>query len=247
MHGPVRTILILGGTRDAVDLASRLAARPGSRVISSLAGRTRQPKAVAGESRVGGFGGADGLAAYLAAEKVDLLIDATHPFAERISANAVRASENAGVALLRLVRPAWKPEPGDDWMPVVSLDAAVAAIPSGARAFLALGSQHLAAFAGRGDIHFVIRMVDPPQAPLPLARYDLVIGKPSGDPSEEAALFLRHAVTRIVCRNSGGAGAYAKLVAARELELPVVMIERPAIASAGGTFATIDDLLAAIG
>lgn len=247
MHGRVRTILILGGTRDAADLASRLAARPGTRVISSLAGRTRAPKAIAGESRIGGFGGADGLAAYLAAEKIDLVIDATHPFAETISANAARASKNAGVALLRLVRPAWKPEPVDDWLPVPSLDAAAAALPSGARVFLALGSQHLAAFAGRGDVHFVIRMVDPPQKPLLLARYDLVIGKPSADPAEEAALFRRHAVTRIVCRNSGGAGAYAKLVAARELKLPVIMIERPAIALAGRTLATVDDLLAAIG
>lgn len=242
---PSETILILGGTREAAELAARLvAAKPGARVITSLAGRTREPAPVAGEVRSGGFGGIDGLAKWLTDNRVTTLIDATHPFAETISGNAAAAAAMSGISLLRLARPVWSREPRDLWAEVDSLDAAAAALTVGAVALLALGRQYLAPFAARTDCRFIVRMVDPPEVPLPFAA-DLVLGKPSTDPHEEAALFRRHGLTHLVCRNSGGAGAYAKIVAARDLALPVIMVGRPKN-SDGSAFATVDLLLAAL-
>jgi Precorrin-6x reductase len=243
---PSETILVLGGTREAAELADRLvAARPDARIVTSLAGRTRDPAAIAGEVRSGGFGGANGLAAWMRENAVTTLIDASHPFATAISANAARAAEIASVPRLRLVRPAWTAEAGDLWKPVPTLDAAAAALPSGAVALLALGRQHLAPFAARTDCRFVVRSVDAPQPPLPFAA-GLLLGKPSTDPDEEAALFQRLDVSHLVCRNSGGAGAHAKIVAARRLALPVVMIERPPLPE-GAVHGTVEQVLAAIG
>lgn len=246
MPAPARTILILGGTREAAALAGRLAARAATRVISSLAGRTREPAPLAGETRIGGFGGAAGLAKFIGGNGVDTLIDATHPFAAQISDNAADAAAMAGVPLLRLARPAWQREPGDDWVGVATLDEAANRIPARATAFLALGSQHLAAFARRDDVAFVVRMVDPPEAPPPFAQSTLVLGRPSTDAGEEAAMLSAHGVTVIVCRNSGGRGAFAKLLAARKLKLPVIMIERPPAPAGGRTFQTVEALLAAL-
>ena len=221
------TILILGGTREAADLARALVAdRPGRRVITALAGRTKEPGPVAGEVRIGGFGGADGLARYLRDQGVTQLIDATHPYAKRISRNAIKAAEMAGVPLEICARAPWEPRPGDDWIAAGSEAEAAALIPPGARVFLALGSQHLAPFAARKDAWFLVRMVDAPPAPLPLARHALVTGKP-GDAAGEGALLRAHAITVIVCRNSGGEGAYGKIEAARALGIAVIMIGRP--------------------
>ncbi|MEX3009925.1 cobalt-precorrin-6A reductase [Hoeflea sp. TYP-13] len=245
MPGTPRSLLILGGTREAAELAERLSAHDKIRIVTSLAGRTRDPELPASETRIGGFGGPDGLAAYLRDEGFDLIVDATHPFAETISANAAAAAELADVPLLRLQRPAWNPETGDDWQSVASLDEACRAIPQSARVFLALGRQYIDAFAEREDVFFVVRMVDLPQTPLPFASFELVIGKPLDSPDREAALLRFHAITRIVCRNSGGDGSYAKIVAARDLSIPVIMIERPAI-TADRSFSTVNDLLAAI-
>lgn len=245
MPAPVKTILILGGTREAAELARRLSTFPDHRVISSLAGRTISPAALPGETRIGGFGGAKGMAAFILAEGVDLLIDATHPFAERISANAALAARETGVKLLSLLRPPWAPEAGDRWQSVASLEAAAAALPAGARAFLALGSQHLPAFAARTDVAFVLRMVDAPAEP-PLGGATIELGRPSRDPAAEAALFRAHAISHLVCRNSGGEGASAKLAAARRLALPVVMIERPPPPAGGEVFETADALIAAV-
>jgi precorrin-6A/cobalt-precorrin-6A reductase len=245
LPAPVRTILILGGTREAAELARRLTALPDCRVISSLAGRTAAPALPAGETRIGGFGGANGMAAFMIAEGIDLLIDATHPFAERISKNAALAASETGTRLLRLARPPWRPQAGDRWRSVASLEAAATELPASARAFLALGSQHLSAFAPRRDVAFILRMVDPPvEPPLPGAK--IVLGKPSRDPAEEAALFRGHGVTHLVCRNSGGEGAIAKLAAARMLALPVIMVERAPPPAGGEVFETTDTLLAAI-
>ena len=242
---PSETILILGGTREAADLAARLvAANPAARVVTSLAGRTREPAPIASELRVGGFGGVEGLAAWMKDNRVTALIDATHPFAEVISGNAAQAAAMTGIPLLQLARPAWTREPGDLWTEVESLDLAAEALPTGAVALLALGRQYLAPFAARTDCHFIVRMVDPPETPLPFAA-EIVLGKPSTDPHEEAALFRRYALTHLVCRNSGGVGAYAKIVAARGLALPVIMIGRPKI-SDGRAYATVDLLLAAL-
>ena len=221
------TVLILGGTREAAQIAAEFVRdHPDWRIITSLAGRTKEPKPVVGEVRSGGFGGAEGLADYLRAERVTRLIDATHPFARQISANAKQAARMAGVRLETRMRPPWRKQDGDNWIEVASLEEAFDAIPPHARVLLALGSQHIALFASRGDVHFCVRMVDPPELPLPLPDHELVIGLPGGMADEEAALLTDHAISHIVCRNSGGDGAYAKIEAARSLGLPVIMIGR---------------------
>ena len=155
-----------------------------------------------------------------------MLIDATHPFARQISANASRAAEIAGVVLKVYRRKPWSRLPADDWTEVATLDAARDAIPSGARVFLALGSRHIGIFATRSDVHFVVRMVDLPTMPLELPRHELVIGMPSSSLAEETALFTRYAISHLVCRNSGGERAYAKIEAARHLKLPVIILAR---------------------
>lgn len=221
------TILILGGTREAVAIAKELTAQhPDWRVITSLAGRTAEPEPVAGETRSGGFGGVAGLANFLRDEGVTRMIDATHPYAFRISANAKEGAALAGVPLDVRTRTPWIRQRGDDWHEVASEADAAAAIPPGARVFLALGSQHLAPFETRRDVHFVVRMVDPPPSPLALASHTIVTGKP-GPAAEEEHLFRDHAITCIVCRNSGGDGAYGKIEAARALGIPVITIARP--------------------
>lgn len=220
------TILILGGTAEAVKLASRLQA-PHLRVISSLAGRTLAPAKIAGEIRVGGFGGPQGLADYLKAENVKLLIDATHPFATQISDNAIFASTTGNpIAFVRLERPAWLKKPGDKWVVVDTLAQAADAIPSKARVLLALGKQHIAPFSKRNSVHFVVRMIDPPEAPLDLVDFELELSKP-GTVEGEASLLIAKRITHIVCRNSGGKASYAKITAARDLGIPVIMLERP--------------------
>lgn len=224
---PEDKVLILGGTREAAELAAKLVGEGGAEVITSLAGRTREPAQVAGSVRVGGFGGAHGLAAYLTDNRITRVIDATHPFARTISANAAIACRETGVPLETLARPQWEPEAADNWTRVASLEQAAAKLPVGARIFLALGKQHLSAFEPLQDRHFVIRMVDAPETPLRFASHTLVLGRPASDPAEEEALFREHRITYLVCRNSGGSGGHAKIVAARRMGLPVIMIERP--------------------
>lgn len=218
-------ILILGGTAEARLLAAQLI-EEGHSVTTSLAGRTVDPVLPEGEVRIGGFGGADGLAAYLRDEQFDRMIDATHPFARRISENAIKASAMSGVPLEQRLRPRWQKQPGDRWKSVATLEAAAEALPQAATVFLALGRQYLDAFIGRDDCHFVIRMVDPPETPLGFSDHVLVLGKPASDPDREADLFTAHGITHLVCRNSGGPAGYAKIIAARRLALPVIMIER---------------------
>ncbi len=218
--------LILGGTEQAAALAARLVNQGEVEVVTSLAGRTSDPAPLAGAVRIGGFGGIDGLVRYLRENDIAQVIDATHPFATRISRNAVAACGETGISLQVLDRPEWRRQPGDDWREVASLEAAATALPAGAKIFLALGRQYLQAFAARTDCHFVVRMIDPPATPLPFARFDLLLGRASADAGAEAALFERHHITHLVCRNSGGEAGYGKVLAARELGLPVVMLGR---------------------
>jgi len=224
---PPETILILGGTREAADLAKELVAtKPEARIITSLAGRTKEPAPLAGETRTGGFGGIDGLARYLRDNRVTRLIDATHPFARQISANAVEAARIAGVPLDIRTRKPWVKQTGDTWIEVETLEAARNAIPPRARVLLALGSQYIGLFASRDDVHFVVRMIDPPEQPLELPDHALVLGRPGDTTAVETMLLIAHSITHIVCRNSGGKAAYAKIEAARQLGLPVIMIGR---------------------
>lgn len=221
-------VLIIGGTKEAASLAAALVeAHPDWRIITSLAGRTKEPKPLAGETRIGGFGGVAGLVDYIEQNNVTKLIDASHPFATQISKNVSEAVERTAIPLEVRLRPAWQKQPGDTWFDVAGLDEASHALPTGAAVLLALGSQHIAAFANRVDVHFVVRMVDAPDGDLPLPNHTLVLGKPSPDWQAEATLLKQHGITHIVCRNSGGEGAYAKVEAARNLGLPVIMINRP--------------------
>lgn len=239
---PARAILILGGTAESRGLAAQLAERGDLRVITSLAGRTNVPSKPAGELRIGGFGGVAGLANYLEAEGIAAVIDATHPFATTMSGNAVESCRQMSIPLARLHRPAWTPQIGDDWTNVEDEAAACAAVPAGASTFLALGSQYLAAFTAREDLSCVVRMVDPPGT-RPPKNWLVMTGKPSASAEDEAALFSEHGISHLVCRNSGGTAGYAKIAAARELGLPVIMIERPEM-SGGQAHETIDEVLA---
>ena len=219
-------VLLLGGTGEAVALADVLC-RDRFAVTTSLAGRTREPAPVAGETRTGGFGGPAGLAEALVAGGFDALVDATHPFAETISRNAAEAAERAGVPRVVLVRPAWERLAGDDWRSVGGMAEAVTALPPGSRALVALGRQHIAPFLARDDLRLVIRSIEPIGVePLP-SHVTHIAARPSRDAAREADTMRAHAVTHVVSRNSGGAGAYAKIAAARTLGLPVVMIDRP--------------------
>ena len=222
--GGATRVLVLGGTGEARALAARLEAEPGVRVTSSLAGRVRQPNLPEGEVRVGGFGGADGLANWLRAEQVDAVIDATHPFAHVMTGNAARACAAAGVPLLVLRRPAWEPRPG--WHLVTSLDEAAAALPPlGERIFLTTGRQGLSHFAHL-DPNFLVRAVDPPDPPLPPNTTTLLARGPFSF-DDEVALLREQRIDVLVTKNSGGQLTSAKLDAADELGIPVVLVQRP--------------------
>ncbi|MEP0944156.1 MAG: cobalt-precorrin-6A reductase [Rhizobiaceae bacterium] len=219
-------ILILGGTKEAAALAQSLV-DSGAEVISSLAGRTKEPVPVAGSTRTGGFGGTEKMATWIIENHITKVIDATHPFARQISRNAVRACAIANVELEQQQRTPWPQRDGDLWTEVDTLDDAANAIPPGARVLLALGSQYLNTFSQRDDVHFVVRMVDQPQSAPDLASHDLLLGRPHSNWQDEAQLLKAHKVSHIVCRNSGGTGAYAKIIAARELAIPVILIKMP--------------------
>ncbi|MFF5158061.1 cobalt-precorrin-6A reductase [Streptomyces sp. NPDC000348] len=220
-------ILVLGGTTEARALAGELSARPATRVTTSLAGRVRRPGAVAGELRVGGFGGAAGLADWLREQRVDAVVDATHPFAETITANAARAAAATGLPLVVLRRPGWRPGPGDHWHPVPSLPAAADLLPRlGHRVLLTTGRLGLAAFAHLTDLRFVVRSVEPPEPPVPPHTHVLLARGPF-TVADETALLREHRVDVLVTKDSGGAATAAKLTAARDLGLPVVVVRRP--------------------
>lgn len=220
-------ILILGGTTEARELAAALASRPGVRVTTSLAGRVARPGTVAGEVRIGGFGGAEGLADWLRTEQVDALVDATHPFARAITAHAARAATTTGVPSVVLCRPGWRPGPGDRWHPVDSLDEAAQLLPSlGRRVFLTTGRTELAAFAHLTELHFVVRSVELPEPPMP-PHTEVLLARGPFTVADESTLLHDHCIDVLVTKDSGGTATSAKLTAARELALPVVVVRRP--------------------
>jgi precorrin-6A/cobalt-precorrin-6A reductase len=221
-------ILLLGGTRDALELARRLVLDPRLEVTSSLAGRTWNPTRIPGELRVGGFGGPAGLARYLEDHAVDLVVDATHAFAATMAHNAAAACEQLGLPRLKLLRPAWRPVDGDRWIDVASAAEAAAALRGLAeRVFLTSGRQKIAAFADLPGIWFLVRLIDPPEKPLPFAHYEVILDRGPFDELAEIALMEKHGIQVLVSKNSGGGLIQAKITAARRLGLPVVMIQRP--------------------
>ncbi|WP_211243620.1 cobalt-precorrin-6A reductase [Paracoccus hibiscisoli] len=216
-------VLLLGGTTEASRMAALLA-EAGVDAVFSYAGRTAAPVAQPLPMRVGGFGGAEGLGRYLRDQRITHLIDATHPFAAQISRNADAACHAAGVPMLMLRRPAWQAGPG--WTQVADIAGAVAALPvTPTRVFLAIGKQTLAPFAALPH-RWLLRLVDAPDAP-PLLHAEVVIARGPFDVAGDRALMAAHGITHLVAKNSGGAGASAKLQAARDLDVRVIMIDRP--------------------
>ena len=219
-------ILVLGGTAEARELAGALCAA-GVPVTTSLAGRVTRPRLPEGDVRIGGFGGPEALAGWLAEHATAAVIDATHPFAERISASARQACAATGTPLLRLERPGFSERPGDRWIWVEDLGQAARALASlGERVFLTTGRQGLAAFAAVPDVWFLIRCVDPPDPPLP-PRSAVVLDRGPYTVSGELALIDTHQIEVVVTKDSGGRHTEAKLAAARARGLPVVIVRRP--------------------
>lgn len=221
-------ILVLGGTTEATRLAGLLAARTDLQAVLSLAGRTSRPAPQPLPTRVGGFGGADGLARHLRAEGIDLLVDATHPFAEQISANAAAASTATGVPLVVLTRAPWQARPGDRWTDVPTLVAAAEAIGDAPRTvLLTVGRLGLSAFARAPQHCYLVRSIDPPEElVLPDAR--VILDRPPFEEDRERELMVRQGVEILVTKNSGGTATYGKIAAARALGLPVILVKPPA-------------------
>ena len=224
----VARLLLLGGTREAVELATALAGDPRVEVTYSLAGRTRRPAPVPARVRTGGFGGPGGLEAYLREADIDLVVDATHPYAEAISTHAAAACARAPVPRLVLHRPPWTREPGDRWVELADSEGAARALPAlGRRVLLTVGSHGLAPFRMVEDVEFVVRAVEPPAIALDPARFELLLARDPFELEAEHRLLETRAIDVVVSKNSGGSAAYPKLRAARTLGLPVVMIARP--------------------
>jgi len=238
--------LILGGTAEARALAEAALARFGQtlRVTTSLAGRTSHNAILPGDVRRGGFGGAEGLAAFLQAAAVDLVIDATHPFAAKISAAAAAACRSSNVPRLVLQRPPWVRDAGDRWIEVADAAAAAAHIAAlrAARVLLTIGHRDITAFANLRDAHFIVRLIEPPAKPLPLPSHEMIFGRGPFTAEAEGRMMRNHAVEAVVTKASGGRATAGKLAAARALHLPVVMLRRPPPQS-GESADTIDAAL----
>lgn len=237
-------VLILGGTGDASNLAAKLAAFPSVEVISSLAGRTSQPLTLSGTVRSGGFGGVSGLVAYLRAQHIDALIDATHPFAKQISWNAAEAAQVTGVHYLQLARPVWQKQQRDCWIEVETIEAAVSAISVEARrVFLTIGRQQLAPFALLEQVWFLMRSIDLPDAALPIPKGEVLLARGPFSLAQERSLLEKYQIDALISKNSGGDATYAKIAAARALQIPVVMVQRP-VMPIGKTVADVEGAIA---
>ena len=246
-------ILILGGTGEAADLARSLVGDYGDRleVLTSLAGRTHAPAELPGRVRRGGFGGAGPLADYLKDHKIAAVIDATHPFAAQISANAVSACAIAGVPRLVLSRPCWTPKSGDNWSYFDTVKVAAQALPQfGRRAFLTIGMQELAPFWDLPGMWLLVRLIELPLDPLPVANVETIAARGPFSVAGERMVMESHKIDVLVTKSSGGAATAAKLTAARQLGLPVVMISRPPAPkgpSVNGIQAVIDWIIGRLG
>jgi precorrin-6A/cobalt-precorrin-6A reductase len=236
---PQLTVLLLGGTTQGRALAQR--PLPGIRLISSLAGRTTAPLLPHGEVRIGGFGGIPGLVTYLRTAQIGAIVDATHPFAATMSAHAAAAAAETGVPLLVLKRPGWTARPGDDWRRVPSMAAAADLVATlGGRIFLTTGRQTIGAFAAVHNCWFLARSVEPPERPVP-GRLEVLLDRGPFTLDGELALLRNYRITALVTKDSGGTAP--KLAAARDLALPVVMVDRPLAVSGTSTVETVEDAL----
>jgi len=225
-----KRVLILGGTTEARELITKISLIPGLEVINSLAGCTLRPVIMWENTRLGGFGGVPGLKQYLEQQQIDILIDATHPFAAQISENAAIAAGQLRIPHLMLVRPVWEKTLEDQWIEVTSNQAAAMVLPGLAqRVFLTIGRQELATYAYVKEVWFLMRMIDPPISSTAVPAGKLILERGPFTLKEEKALLETHAIGAIVSKNSGGEATMGKIIAAREAKIPVVMVQRPGI------------------
>lgn len=237
-------ILLLAGTFEARSVPKVVATHiPDAGIVASFAGAVAELPEIGVPTRIGGFGGIDGLTSYLHTQGISLVIDATHPFAEQMSRNASAACTNAGIPLIRLVRPAWAPHPSDTWRSVRSLDAAAAALPPGSRPLIAVGRKEIGKFLHRTDVAATVRMIEPPGHTLP-PNWTLILARPGKSAPEEGNLLRDREITHVVSKNSGGQRSFAKIAAARNLKLPVIMIARPELDNAP-TYESVEEIGAA--
>ena len=222
-------VLLLGGTTGASQLARALH-QAGVPAVFSYAGVTQAPLAQPLPVRVGGFGGVRGLVQYMADHGITHVVDATHPFAAQMSLNAIEACAAAGIPLLALERPAWAPVPGDQWTEVPDMAAAAQALqPQHRRVFLAIGRKQLAAFSSAPDHDYLLRVVDPLDEAPALPRHHTLVARGPFALADELAMLRAHAIDCVVSKNAGGPDTYAKIEAARLLQLPVILVARPAL------------------
>jgi precorrin-6A/cobalt-precorrin-6A reductase len=240
----MRHVLILGGTAEARQLAGRLAPRRDLAVTLSLAGRTAEPAEQPVPVRTGGFGGTDGLAAYLAAQRIDALIDATHPYAAVMSAHAAEAASRGKVRLLALRRQPWTAVMGDRWEEVDTIvDAVLALGPAPRRAFLTVGRRDIAAFAPAPQHSYLIRSVDPIDPPLAVPHATYLTARGPFSEVDDRALMTTHHIDVVVAKNSGGDATYGKIAAARSLGIGVIMLRRPVLPAVAAV-ETVQDAVA---
>lgn len=236
-------ILVLGGTKLAREFANLVVQHVDNEVIYSLAGITRSPKLPSNVTvRYGGFGGRAAFEAYLKEQTIAAVVDATHPFAVTMSQTAIDICRHMDLPYLSLVPPAWSPHEQDHWTSVDSLDAAIAAIPSGSRVFLAIGRKYAERFLARADCWFLIRSIEPLAASLNAHNCCILVGSPAANADEEQKLLRAHSIDLVLSKNSGARSSFAKIKAARDLNLPVIMIERPQISAPYQVF-TIHDAI----
>ncbi|WP_417688202.1 cobalt-precorrin-6A reductase [Roseibium sp.] len=220
-------VLLLAGTQEARQLAKRLPeVLPAAKITASFAGAVTELPDLGLPTRIGGFGGGSGLADYCRSQDIDLIVDATHPFAVQMSRNAASVAEMSGIQIVRLERPPWEPQAGDRWQIVADLAEAATLLPARSRPFIAVGRKEIGRFYHRKDIDAVVRMIEPPEVPLP-ALWQLVLARPSREVGVEQEFLQSRAVTHVVAKNSGGHASYAKIEAARNLGLPVLLADRP--------------------
>lgn len=220
------TLLLLAGTGEAKHIAWGLA-DTNIKVVASLAGATRSPDPLPVTTRIGGFGGDDGFCTYLREFSISAVLDATHPFAARISNRTARICFDLGLPYAQIVRPVWEPTNGDNWTRITKPCEAKNHIPNGSTVFIATGRQTLSEYQNLSGRRILVRMIDPPNMPLPFEGGEFVIGRPPFTQASEVKLFCSLGVTHLVSKNAGGQGGRAKLDAARELGLPVLLLDRP--------------------
>jgi precorrin-6A/cobalt-precorrin-6A reductase len=235
-------ILILGGTGEGTELASRLAHRPDLCIISSLAGRVSEPKRPEGIVRVGGFGGVDGLVSFLVKERIGMVVDVTHPFAVRISRNAELACARVGLPLIAFIRPPWTKTEADLWHEVQDFTEAASLVDvQKRRVLLSIGRQEVGSFAVCHKAWFLIRAIEEPKGRLPRF-HEILLRRGPFDLSEELRLLEDRSINYVISKNSGGSATYPKIQAAQLLKIPVVMVSRP-VKHTGSTVGTLDEVL----